>query len=290
MPDTPPPGIRIAYDTTGDLSDPVIVVIPALGRQLIDWDGELCDRLAAGGTCVVRMDNRDVGLSDRVEAGKVNLARLAAARRAGEPLAVPYTLEDMAGDVVRVLDDLAVRRAHIAGISMGGRIAQLVAIGYPDRAASLISIASTSGAHGIDAATEHATRALFAAPPRNRTGAIEAQLEARRALAAPGTFDAAWERPRVAAEFDRAFDPAGVGRQLAAVMADTDRTGALGALATPTLVIHGAEDPLVAPSAGRATAAAIPGARYLEIGGLGHDLPPRVWPLVVPAILQHIHA
>ncbi len=288
MPLTPAPGIRIAYDTIGS-GGPTLVLIAGLGRQLIDWDREFCEKLAGTGISVVRMDNRDVGLSSRVAAGKVNLPALARAREAGEPLDVPYTLDDMAGDVVRVLDHLGVGSAHVAGVSMGGRIAQLAAIGQPDRVDGLVSIASTTGASDVGQPTARGEEALFMTPPPVPAGAIESQLAARRLLAAEGTFDEAWERSRVTAEVARSFDPAGVGRQLAAIWAETDRTPALSTVRIPALVIHGAADPLIGVSGGRATAAAIPDARYLEIAGLGHDLPPWTWPVVIPALAQHVH-
>ncbi len=285
MPLTAGPGIRIAYDVIGDAGE-VLVLIPGLGRQLIDWDTEFCVQLAAAGLRVVRVDNRDVGLSDRAGGGKVNVPRLARARAAGEPFDVPYTLEDMATDVVAVLDHLGTERAHIAGISMGGRIAQLTAIHHGDRVLGLVSIASTTGSAHVGQPTPTGHHALFMTPPADPVAAIESHLEVRRLLAADGTFDESWERPRVTAEVGRSFDPAGAGRQLAAILAERDRTAALAALRLPALVVHGTADPLVAVSGGRATAAAIPSARYLEIGGLGHDLPPWTWPLVLPAIAQ----
>ncbi|MFQ5554905.1 MAG: alpha/beta fold hydrolase [Acidimicrobiia bacterium] len=280
------PGLKIAYEVVGERSDPALVLIAGLGRQLVDFPPAFRKLLATAGHCVVVFDNRDVGLSGHLE-GKVDLGRVRRLAAAGLPVDVPYRLRDMAEDVIRLLDHLGVPGAHVVGVSMGGEIAQTLAIGHPERVLTLTSIMSTTGAPSVGGMDDIGRKALFRPPPPDREGAIAAHLEARRLLATPGAFDEEAERARVTEEYERAFDPAGAGRQLAAIWAGPDKTEALGGLTMPVLVIHGTEDHLVHVSGGRATADAIEGSRLLEIEGMGHDLPPRHWPRIVEAIVAH---
>ncbi len=257
-------GITIEYETFGDPSDPAVLLICGLGSQLIRWDVELCVALADAGFYVIRFDNRDVGLSTWLD----DLP----------PSPPPYTLVDMADDAAGLLDAMGIRAANVVGVSMGGMIAQTLAIAHPDRVLTLVSIMSTTGDRGVGQSTPEALAALRSPRPSDREAAIELGVTLSLLIGSPGyPADEQRERDRVAASFDRAFHPTGFVRQLAAITAQPDRTEALHGVRVPALVIHGDADPLIAPSGGRATAAAIPGARLKLVGGMGHDLPPQLF-------------
>lgn len=275
------------WEAWGDRNDPAILMVNGLGGQLVSWPPLLLHTLAIAGHYVVIFDNRDAGLSTHLT-GKVNLGAVRTAIETGVEPAVPYRLSDMANDAVSLLDALDLATAHVVGISMGGMVAQTMAIEHPDRVRSLVSIMSTTGDPEVgqpNAAGEHA---LFRAPPPDRAGAIADAVEAAALLATPGTFDAEAVAAQAGREYDRAFDPAGKGRQLAAIWTSGDRTVALGSIGCPTLVIHGSADPLVSVTGGRATAAAIPHSRYVEIAGMRHDLPETHWPQLLREILHHV--
>jgi pimeloyl-ACP methyl ester carboxylesterase len=251
----------------GRAGSPVMLLIMGLGAQLIDWPDELCAGLAAEGYFVVRYDNRDAGLSSGLEAS--------------------YVLADLAADAVGLLDVLGVQRAHLVGASMGGMIAQQVTIDHPDRVRSLSSIMSTTGDRSVGQATPAAAAVLLRPAAANRGEAIAGSIAAGRLLGSIG-FDASEEalRHRAERKYDRAYRPAGTQRQLAAIYASPDRTDALREVTVPTVVIHGALDPLIDISGGRATADAIPGAEFVVLPGVGHGIPGDAIPAMVQAITR----
>ncbi|HEX4109190.1 MAG TPA: alpha/beta fold hydrolase [Solirubrobacteraceae bacterium] len=279
-------GVELCLEEFGRAADPVLVLIMGIGTQLIGWEEAFCRQLADGGSLrVVRFDNRDVGHSTWfTQAGRPDLGAVAG----GEDSGLAYTLSDMAGDVVGLLDALGADRAHVAGASMGGMIAQLVAIAHPDRIASLISIMSRTGAPGEGESTPEAVEVLLRPAPAGRQAYIDAGLPSALVIGSPGLIDEQPMRRRRATAFDRGLNPEGFMRQMAAIFADGDRTERLAGVRAPTLVLHGEADVLIDPSGGRATAAAIPGARFALIPGMGHDLPEARWPAIVAAILDHI--
>ena len=259
--------IELAYETFGVSSDPPMLLIMGLGAQMILWPDELCELLAARGYFVIRFDNRDVGRSTILDASAPTIQALAEGRAEA-----PYGLDAMAADAAGLLDHLGIERAHIVGSSMGGMIAQRFVLDFPDRALSLASIMSTTGDREVGAPTAAAMEVLMTAPPSSRDGYIEATVAGRSAI---GTQPPDVERTRrlAARMFDRGYHPQGTARHIAAIATATDRTSELGHLEIPAVVIHGSADPLITPSGGEATAAAIPGAELLVIDGMGHDLP-----------------
>jgi len=277
--------VEIAYDTFGKPSNPAMVLIMGLGEQMIAWDEEFCSQLAAKGYWVIRFDNRDVGDSTAFdEAGVPDILALIQ----GNKVEVPYTLEDMAGDTVGLLDALDVKEAHIVGVSMGGMIAQTVAIKYPERVRTLTSIMSTTGDPGLPPPKPEAGQLLLTPAPTEREAYIEHSVKVWRILGSPGfPFNEEGTREFAGCVYDRGLNPAGFGRQLAAVYASGSRKGALESLEIPTLVIHGEADPLIPLEAGKDTARSIPGAKLMVIEGMGHNLPPEVWSKVVDAIADH---
>lgn len=279
--------VRLEYERLGDPADPTILAIMGLGAQRIVWPPELLGALAEEGFQVVSFDNRDVGLSSKMEQRPGSVADILR-RYAGEDTAVPYTLGDMAKDAVELLDLLGVDRAHVMGASMGAMIAQHLAFSHPERVRTLVSIMSTTGAPDVGQATPAAQEVLLAPAPRSREAYLRQRVEAARVIGSREHVDE--ERIRRAAEaaYDRAYYPYGVVRQLLAILADGDRTERLGAIEAPTLVIHGAQDALIDVSGGEATAAAIPGARLLVLDEMGHDLPLPLLPQLVAAVTAHV--
>lgn len=292
MPNVHVNGIQIEYETFGDYSSPPLLLIMGLGGQMILWDEELCGMLANRGLYVIRFDNRDVGLSSKFEEVEETEARamLADAWR-GEEIKVPYTIDDMADDVIGLLDALGLKKAHICGASMGGMIAQTVAIRYPDRVLSLISMASSTGNPELASARLEAIDDISIPPihvPKEREANIEYTVKGMRELLGSGfPFDEEEVRKLAAECYDRSFYPQGATRQLLAIVVSGNRRPALKKVRVPTLVIHGDCDPLVPVEAGRDTAEAIPGADILIIEGMGHDLPRGTWPRIVEAISDH---
>jgi pimeloyl-ACP methyl ester carboxylesterase len=254
-----------------------VLLVMGLGAQLVFWPEELVADLAERGFRAIRFDNRDVGLSSKLDhLGVPDLRRAIRQRVLGGSPSSPYTLDDMADDAARLLDALGVDRAHVVGASMGGMIAQLLAIRHPDRVKTLASIMSHTGEYSHLLVAPRVIRVLLQSPPRTAEQALANQLATFRVV---GTqpFDEALARENIGRSVDRGFHPPGTARQLAAVLAAPARTSALRALRVPSLVIHGSADVLVPPRGGRATAAAIPGARYVEYAGMGHDLPRTAW-------------
>ena len=262
-------GIDLEYDTFGRQSAAPLLLISGLGSQMIGWDEEFGELLAGRGFYVIRFDNRDVGLSTWIEHDS------------------QYRLEDMAADAVGLLDVLEISAAHVVGVSMGGFIAQLVALDYPERVLTLTSI--ISGPNGEDQVqpTPEGMALLVAPPGETREQRMAMGLHAKQALLGPADpFDEEYERSRIALAVDRAYNPAGLARQLRAITTTPSRIPRLRALNVPTLVVHGDADILVPVENGRRVAAAISGARYIEVPGMGHDIPKRTWSLVVDAIAE----
>ena len=270
MPSVHANGLTIEYETFGDASSPAVLLIMGLGGQMIAWDSGFCQAIADRGHHVIRFDNRDVGRSTWLDdVGIHDVSDIIAG------LAAPaYTFADMASDVAGLLNVLGISSAHIVGASMGGMIAQTFAIHHPAKTRTLTSIMSTTGNPAVGQPTPEALEALLHPAPTTREEAIESGVRFSRVISSPGyPLDEARCREDVAAEYYRAFHPAGVLRQGVALVHQPDRTKALGLLDVPTLVIHGADDPLVNLSGGQATAAAVPGARLIVVPGMGHDLP-----------------
>ena len=283
-------GIQIAYETFGEAADPALLLIIGFSGQMIWWDDELCRDLARRGHYVIRFDNRDAGLSTKFDkSGSPDFKATFGRLLKGEKVSIPYSLEDMADDAVGLLDALGIGRAHICGMSMGGMIAQTIAIRHPSRVLSLISIYSSTGNPDLPRPTPEAMKVLMTAPPADREGFIEYQMRVRKILSGPGfAIDEAWVREIMAQSYDRCFCPQGAGRQLLAILTQTDRRPALADLKAPTLVIHGTDDPLVPVEAGKDTARSIPGAELMLIEGMGHDIPHGgAWPRIVEAIAAH---
>jgi pimeloyl-ACP methyl ester carboxylesterase len=260
--------VELEYETFGDDRPEAVLLVNGLGSQMTRWPEAFCTRLAAKGYRAIRFDNRDTGLSTWPEG--------------------PYTLADMANDAVAVLDAAGVARAHIAGVSMGGMIVQRVAIDHPDRVLSMTSIMSAPGAQGTLMSTPEAM-AVLNNPPPDPNADFQAFLDnaVKNALTI-GSPGYPWPegalRARAEAEYRRGFNPPGVARQRAAITADGDRTPELGRLTLPTVVLHGEADPLVQPIGGESTAAAVPGAELRMIPGMGHDVPPALYDIVIDAI------
>ena len=280
-------GIDIEYDTFGDRNGSPLLLIMGLSSQMVAWPESFCRKLARSGHWVLRFDNRDVGLSSKIEG--VGLPDLMAAHLQGQPVAAPYTLSDMAADAVRLMDALKLENAHVCGLSMGGMIAQVMALEYPQRVTSLISMESSTGDPTLPSADPQAMEAMLSPPPQDRAGYIQHAVEVFRAFSGGSDkFDKTLEKELSANAYDRSFYPAGFVRQLAAILTSGDRTESLASVTAPTLVIHGANDPLVPLAHGRATARAIPGAKLLVIEGLGHGIAyPTLWDEIVDAITQH---
>ena len=286
-----PTGIRIEYEITGPADAPPIVLIMGLGMQLVAWPPLLVEGLVARGFRVVRFDNRDIGLSTRVTGTRpIDMRRTAVKAMLRLPLRPPYTLEDMAGDTVGLMDALGIARAHVVGVSMGGMIGQVLASGWPQRVRSLCSVMSSSGALRFRFHVTQATRALLTPPPRDadETALLDHMERVWMLIGSPGMQPPREAlRARLAASMRRAYNPAGVARQMLAIMASGDRRRLLRRITAPTLVVHGERDPLVPIGAGRDTAANVPGAVFRPIPGMGHDLPEALVPTLVGLIADH---
>ena len=251
--------VELHYESFGDPGDPTLVLVNGLGSQCINYAVEWCELFVAEGYRVIRFDNRDTGLSSKLEG-------------------VDYSLSDMAGDVVAVLDAVGVERAHVMGLSMGGMIAQRLAIDHPERLRTLTSVMSRTGEPGYGESSPEALAVLLGPPATSREEHVENHVRAIGVYGStPEWIDDEETRARAAAAYDRCDYPEGIARHLRAVGRDGSRDEALRSLAVPTLVLHGSRDSLIDPSGGRHTAEVIPGARYVEIEGMGHDYPPAVW-------------
>jgi pimeloyl-ACP methyl ester carboxylesterase len=277
-------GLELEYETFGNEGDPPVLLVMGFSQQLIAWDVRFCAQLAARGFYVIRFDNRDVGLSTKISAAtRPNIMAI----MSGDRSSVAYGLEDMADDADGLLAALELSAATVVGVSMGGMIAQTLAIRHPARVRSLVSIMSSTGSPSVGHPTPQAFSALTKRPPTVRDEYIEHGVRVWRVLRSPGfAHDEAQTRERITQAYDRCFATEGVARQLAAILSQRDRTAALHDVKVPTTIIHGADDPLVNRSGGEATARAIPGARLLVIPGMGHDLPEGAWTTVIDAIVE----
>jgi pimeloyl-ACP methyl ester carboxylesterase len=283
----PANGIELCYDTFGDRDAAPLILIMGLAAQMIAWDEEFCALLASRGYWVIRFDNRDIGLSTKFNQRGVPdvLAMLTGQRGA---TALPYTLRDMANDAVGLMDALGIESAHVVGASMGGAIAQEMAIHYPSRVRTLTSIMSSTGEPGLPPPTAEAMEILLAPMPTDRESYFARYAQTWAVLRGPGfPLDEARDAERAAKIFDRGLNPPGVARQLAAIVASGSRKDVLGAVGVPVLVIHGDVDPLVPLAGGIATVNAIPGAKLVVIKGMGHALPISMWPQIIEAIVSH---
>lgn len=282
-------GIELACESIGSARAQPLLLISGLGAQMISWDEELCRQLAGRGYRLICFDNRDTGLSTKFdEAGSPDIGAMFRTQEKGGSIQAPYTLDDMAADAIALLDAFEIEEAHVLGASMGGMIAQTMAIQYPDRVRTLISLMSSTGDPDLPPPTPEAMRVLFRPLPTDRQGYIEARLDAWRVLSGPHLpMDEAVLRKRAEQFFERGVYPAGTARQFAAILASGSRKQALSSIQAPTLVIHGDADPLVPLECGIDTARSIPAARLVIIGGMGHSLPPAVWPQLIDEIVQH---
>jgi pimeloyl-ACP methyl ester carboxylesterase len=279
--------MELEYDTFGSPDDPALLLVMGFTAQMIQWPVDFCKQLADRGLFVIRFDNRDCGLSTKLDGVTVDLGAVIGAVLSEQPVPpVPYTLSDMAADAVGLLDGLGIDRAHIMGASMGGMIVQTIAIEHPERVISLTSVMSMTGEPGVGQPTPEAAAALLAPPPTERQAYIDASPswmlwhskkyrdeDATRAQAAEG--------------YDRMFYPEGSARQLSAIYASGSRAAGLAALHVPTLVIHGRDDTLITPSGGFRTAELVDGAHLLLLADMGHDMPEQLWPVLVDAIASH---
>jgi len=295
MPNVKANGIAIEYDSLGAKDAEPMLLISGLGVQMIRWTIPFCQRLAAHGYRVIRFDNRDVGLSTHFHNAPIpDVAAVANAVARGAQPEVPYSLYDMANDAVGLLDALEIERAHIVGRSMGGMIAQLIASEHPHRTLSLTSIMSSTGNPDLQAAAPEVMAVLMRRAPHPREdeeGFLAHSLAFSRAIASPGyPFDEAAQRAQALAEIKRAYNPAGFGRQIAAIAATGDRRCRLNTITTPTLVIHGANDLLIPVAGGMDTAAHISGATLQVIEGMGHELPPALYEDIAHAIVCNASA
>jgi pimeloyl-ACP methyl ester carboxylesterase len=282
-------GVELAYDTFGNPSDPPLLLVMGLGAQMIRWDEEFCKPLAVHGFWVIRFDNRDVGNSTKFgDAGVPNVLALMQAVQQGEGASAPYTLSDMAGDAVGLLDELKIEKAHIVGASMGGMIVQTMAIEHPERVRTMTSIMSTTGDVSVSTPKPEALAVIMDVPPSDRAECIEDAVKKQQILGGSKyPLNEEFVRQHATRAFDRCYYPEGMTRQLAAVLASGSRKEVLKAVKVPTLVIHGDADPLVPVEGGKDTAASIPGAKLLIIEGMGHDIPAEVAPQIIAAIARH---
>ncbi len=282
-------GITIEYETFGSKADAPLLLVMGLGAQMIAWDEGFCELLAGPGYYVIRYDNRDTGLSSKIDGGdSMSVVESMAATAEHKPVRSAYLLSDMAADGMGLLDALGIAKAHIVGASMGGMIVQQMAIDSPERILSMTSIMSTTGAGDLPRAKPEAMAALTRPAATNREEAIEGAVMSSKVIGSPGyPADEAKLRARAGRTYDRQFYPAGFGRQLVAITASGSRRDALKSVKVPTLVIHGAADPLIPVEGGRDTAASIPGAELIIHEGMGHDLPEPLWGEIVAAIVRN---
>ena len=279
-------GITLCYDTFGDPSNPTLLLVMGLGAQMISWESAFCEQLAGQGFHVVRFDNRDAGLSTYMP-DPVDVFQIIQQIGAGETPAVPYLLADMARDTIGLLDHLGIDQAHVVGASLGGMIAQTVAIEHPERVASLTSIMSTTGDPDVGQPTPEALGVLLTPPPQTREQMQDRRVASAHAFGSTGLWDEPAVRARAGEQWDRKHDATGVARQLVAILASGSRTEKLRQLDIPTLVIHGTIDNLVGPTGGERTAEVVPDAKLMLVEGMGHDLPQVLWPRIVDAITSH---
>ena len=276
-------GIEIAYETFGDPNDPALLLVMGLGTQMIAWPDAMCETLAASGLHVIRYDNRDVGLSTHIDAPAPSIPDMLLRRN------TPYQITDMADDAVGLVDHLGIDRYHLVGVSMGGFISQTIALAQPERIRTLSLIMTSTGSKKVGKPNAGVIRRMATqAPATSRQQAIEDAVTTYGVIGSPGHVDNDVVRSLAGEAFDRSHDPDGRQRQLAAILAQPDRTAELRRLTMPTLVVHGLDDPLVAVSGGLAIAKAIPRATFIGHSGMGHDLPRSMWEVLTEDILRLI--
>jgi pimeloyl-ACP methyl ester carboxylesterase len=289
-------GLDIEYDTFGSPHDPALLLVQGYGGHMVNWRPGFCQRLAdgdaQGGLYVIRYDNRDVGLSSKFHGRAVDLdairARMEAGDLAGARALAPYSLSDMASDGLGLLTALGIDRAHVMGSSLGGTIAQTMAIEHPERLFSMTSMMSMTGEPQYGQSAPHARAAMMAPTPPDRAGYIASSRDkglvwGSKKYASPALLE------QIAAEsWDRCHYPEGAARQLAAAMSNGSRAEGLKRLTVPTLVIHGLDDCLITPSGGERTAALVPGAKLLMLEHMGHDRPEPLWPVMCDAVIAHV--
>ena len=282
-------GIDICYEIFGDPKAQPMLLIMGLGAQMVLWDDDFCEQLAARSFRVIRFDNRDIGQSSKLSGGtRLSPLELLKLRFLKIPVAAPYKLTDMARDTTGLMDVLGIRSAHLVGASMGGMIAQEIGISDAERVRSLTSIMSTTGNPKVPPPTREAAALLMAPPPATKEEYLVRFAQTWKLLRV-GSFpeDEARDHARAERIYARGLNPAGVGRQLRAILASGNRKERLRQVKAPTLVIHGTVDPLVRPEGGKDTAASIPGAKLLMIEGMGHAIPVPMWPRIIDAIATH---
>jgi pimeloyl-ACP methyl ester carboxylesterase len=281
-----PTGITVEYETFGNSADPALLLISGFSAQLTSWHENLCKLFAAQNFHVIRFDNRDCGLSTKLNGVVVDTTAVITAARMEEPIPeVPYTLSHMAADAIGVLDGLGIAKAHVMGASMGGMIAQTVAIEHPHRVLSLTSVMSQPGDPEVGQPTAEAMESFFTPPPTVREEYLDSSAS-WLVWHSKKYRDAQRTRAQAAVDFDRSFYPEGGPRQLAAIYASGRRTEGLAKLTMPTLVLHGLDDTLIAPDGGERTAEVIPGAKLVMLEDMGHDLPEPLWPRYVSEFLE----
>jgi pimeloyl-ACP methyl ester carboxylesterase len=284
------PDVDLAYETFGDPGDPPVLLVMGLGAQLLGWHEDFCRGLAERGRYVIRYDQRDTGLSTTFDAHPVDMPAFVAAVTAGDvetaAAMIPYRLADLAADGLGLLTALGIERAHVVGASMGGMVAQSMALAAPERVLTLTSMMSSTGESEYGQATPEAQAVMTSPKPADRAGYVAA---ADRSLiwASRRYGDAAELRELAAASYDRGHHPAGTARQLGAMILSGSRADALRGLRVPTLVIHGLDDTLITPSGGRRTAELVPDAELLLVPDMGHDRPRALWPVLLDALEKH---
>jgi pimeloyl-ACP methyl ester carboxylesterase len=280
--------MELEYDTFGSPSDPALLLVMGFTAQLTAWDEQFCRIFADAGFHVIRFDNRDCGLSTKLDGQVADVGAVMAAVLSDQPAPpVPYTLSDMAADAMGLLDHLGIERAHVMGASMGGMIVQHIAIEHPHRVRSLVSVMSMPGEPEVGQPSPEAATALLAPPPTDRQDYIDSAPK-WMIWQSKKYRDEAKVKQNAARDFDRSFYPEGSTRQLAAIYASGRRTAGLQQLDCPTLVIHGRDDTLITPSGGERTAELIPGAHLLMLSDMGHDIPEPLWPVFTDAVISHM--
>lgn len=291
-----PSGIELCHQTFGDAADPAVLLVMGLGGPMGWWDAEFCTRLAERGFFVIRYDNRDTGRSTHLTQHRVRRADIVRAflsppsprlARLGVGARAPYSISDLADDGTGLLTALDIEAAHVAGVSMGGMIAQTMAIEHPDRVLSLTSIMSTTGRRRVGWQDPRLVPRLLGSAGPTREAYIERAIESAVAIGSPGfPPDPEASRRRAEVTYDRGWSASGVLRQMMAILTQPDRTVALRGVTAPTTVVHGRKDRLVHRSGGAATAAAVPGAELRVLDGMGHDIPPALWDEFIDAIVS----
>jgi len=283
--------LEFEYDTFGDAADPPVLLVMGLGAQMINWSDGFCRQLADQGLYAIRFDNRDIGLSSKLDAlGTPDFGAAYVDFQQGLDYEPPYTLEDMADDTAAIIDALGYETVHLCGASMGGMVVQLTAIRHESKLRSLAVLQSSTGDRSLPEPEPEALAALIAPAPETREETIAQWRYSMSVHNGTLQIDEAWAQELLQRTYDRSQYPDGVTRQMLAVLGAWDRTEALGRLSVPTLVVHGAADPLIPPSHGEAIARAIPGATLRLVEGWGHPLIPAVWPEITQAIAAHVHA